>query len=112
MSASYEESMQIIIVENNTDETLYNLKLTHNGNGSNDYIIKKLKGNSKTKTSLFTLKAKEDCDLIVECEYKGVKKSIVAYDKLNKENRRYIVLNLRDENAELKIDMDFQSIYD
>lgn len=112
MAAYYEESMQIIIVKNHTEETLYNLKLTHNGEESNDYIIKKLKGNTNTRASLYTLKVKEACDLILEYEYKEVKKSLVVYDKLQGKDRRYIVLDITKENEELKVAFSFQGIYD
>lgn len=112
MAAYYLESMQIIIVKNHTNETLYNLKLTHNGEQSNDYIIKKLNRDTNTRASLYTLKVKENCDLILEYEYKGVKKSIVVYDKLQGENRRYMVLDLTDEKGELKVLMSFEDIYD
>ena len=112
MAAYYEEAMQTIIVKNHTDETLYNLKLTHNGEESNDYVIKKLKGKMNTRASLFTLKVKKNCDLILEYEYKHIKNSVVVYDKLLAGIRRYIVLDLTNEDGELKVNMSFQDIYD
>lgn len=104
--------MQITIVKNHTGETLFNLKLTNNGEESTDYIVKKLKGNTNTKASLYTLKVKEAWDLILEYEYRDVKRSLVVYDKLQGKDRRYIVLDITKENEELKVAFSFQGIYD
>ena len=112
MGAYYLESMQTIVVKNNTNEPIYNIKLTHNGERSNDYIINKLKVNTSERASIYTLKVKGNCELIVEYEYNKIRKSKVVYDKLNKNDRRYIILTFSDGNGELKIDMDFQSIYE
>lgn len=51
--------MKVVVIKNLTNEPLTNIIISHDGEGSNKFKIKKLPPNSFQEASLYILRAKE-----------------------------------------------------
>lgn len=99
------EYMQRIVIKNLTDDTLTDIKLTHNGTGSGNYSseIKKIKSNESKETELFTLRAFNHCNLILTYTYKNITNTVIVYDKLIRSDLRFMLIEVREINGEITI---------
>lgn len=55
------------------------------------------------EVQLYTLGAREACNLILSYIYKNVSNTVIVYNKLNCNDLRLIILELRDKNGEIAI---------
>ncbi|NLZ35290.1 hypothetical protein [Clostridium isatidis] len=97
--------MQRVIVKNLTNDSLSNISISHDGkvNGNYKALIKELKPMESREVQLYTLGAREACNLILSYIYKNVSNTVIVYNKLNGNDLRLIILELRDKNGEIAI---------
>lgn len=97
--------MKVVVIKNLTNEPLTNIIISHDGEGSNKFKIKKLPPNSFQEASLYILRVKENCNFILKLDCNGITKTKVVYDKINANNLEAIILEVSDVSTDLNTNL-------
>lgn len=99
------EFMQRIVIRNLTNHVITNINLTHDGIGGSNYFAKinELKEKESKETELYTLRAKDPCNLILTYTYKGQTRKVIVHNKLKASDLRLISISIKEVDGKIVI---------